>query len=171
MSDNNDDTNENHKHNDNRVIAENETIDNESEVKMTRWNNICDDMEYYWQVFTLGNEDAMNNIISKFKNFYGYGEDFDAKYFGEIDMDEIEYHEEENGIWNEPNDLIENYYGNMLRECCFCHGATNGDDILEERMLDNWQPPMCELCFNIDNRPCCVCHERVCECESINRID
>ena len=50
-------------------------------------------------------------------------------------------------------------------KCQFCDEDANGEDILSERMLDNWMAPMCEHCVNRYNRPCGTYRERDCICE------
>lgn len=62
----------------------------------------------------MEDKEGMDNMILKFKIFYEYGEDFNAEYFGEMDRDEIEFSKEDNGIVNEPNDLMEEYYRHIL---------------------------------------------------------
>ena len=98
----------------------------------------------------MNNEDAKNDIVLKFRrnesdDGYGYGNNFTAECFGredgEIDNDK--------------------YYGHEVLKCVHCHEDIT-DDILSERMSNNFEISICNLCLIPSNLPCGTCFQRTC---------
>ena len=56
----------------------------------------------------------------------------------------------------------DDYYGHEVFTCKYCEDCVK-DDILEERMLGNYQVPLCEVCVNPLKSLCNTCFERTCD--------
>ena len=105
-------------------------------------------------------QEGMRSVILKFQTDHGYGEDFDDTLFGNMNWEELSsYWDERNldGDVDENSTAIIKYFGIKMWECQFCGEDTNGEDILRERMLMNWDVPMREQCIDKDNHPCGGC--------------
>ena len=129
-------------------------MDNEEIVLLDGdWHNVCVLLQRYWDNNTTPR--GKRFIVCTLKQFYG--NNFEKKLLGTVDG---EYQPEIDNVGTDGEVLSEQYYGNILWECYFCKHRTNGEDIFEERILDNWSVPVCDECVDPDNRPCAGCFGR-----------
>ena len=150
------------------VEAERLERERRERLERERWENMINDLKRYWDMHEEGDRNGMNWMILRFETHYEYGENFNRTYFGALNRDELVSAWGELDSDGEVNeDSVENmeYFGMELWKCQFCDENTNGEDILSERMSDNWMVPMCGQCVNSDNRPCGTCRQHECICE------
>ena len=99
------------------------------------------DIDCYFDELTNEDVTKRGRIIRKFRMKYGYGNEFSAGCLGTDNTDV---------------DEDDDYFSCKVFTCEYC-GDRVEDDILEERMLGNYQVLLCEVCVDPSKHPCDTC--------------
>ena len=134
---------------------------NQLRIRARRMSN---DMNTYFDDDT--SMERKIEILHRFRNDYGLGEDFNEDVFGKVDKDDqvirhIADTDEVNDFEDNITEVIEEYHGTKVFNCFRCLvDIYTGENILSERINGVWSVPLCKNCLDPNNRPCVFCFER-----------
>ena len=128
-----------------------------------RWICAKKDSKEYWRCKSVDYKEGMDSALKRMNVNYGNSVE---EILGYRENEDLQY-ENENQQYNEEYEGIPQYYGIVIWECLFC-GEDNDEDVISERLVDNWIVPMCNKCIDHNNTPCQKCLHRGCICETMN---